>query len=335
MNRYLSCFGFCLIVFVSISFAQERVIPVYGNFHGEFTSDEWKDYSIRAEIIGESGSTYKAILIINGNDMDEMRVNVPGKTEKNSAKFAGNVNLGNDLGVEYTASGTVNKGVFTGSLSGKKGEGKFELKWVQLKSPTLGKYAPEGAIPLMWDGMSQDELNARWEVRPHWEVKPNGFVQITHTNIVTKQAFQDAEYHIEFRTPYMPNDRGQGRGNSGVYLHGKYEVQVLDSFGLPAKDNECGGIYRYAVPLMNACLPPMETQTYDITFHAARYDSSGTKTRNAVVHIIHNGHVIHDQLELKSRSGGGLGGMEAAEGPLLLQDHNNIVGYKNIWVKPL
>lgn len=335
MNRNLFCFSILFLFAASQSTAQERIIPVFGNWHGEFISDAWKNYSIRAEVIGESRTTYKAILIIDSDEIDELRVEVPGKTTRNITNFEGKVNLGNALGVEYTVTGSVSKGVFNGSLSGKKGEGKFELKRIEIIPPTLGQEAPEGAVKLMWKGMTDADLDNRWLVQKHWRINENGIAQIQHSDIVSQQLFSDAQYHVEFAAPYMPDDRGQGRGNSGVYILGKYEVQVLDSFGLPAKDNECGGIYQIATPLVNACLPPLEFQTYDITFHAAKFDANGNKTKNAVITVIHNGITIHDNVELPARTGGGIGGKESTEGPLLIQDHNDLPRFRNIWVKPL
>jgi hypothetical protein len=128
----------------------------------------------------------------------------------------------------------------------------------------------------------------------------------------------------------MPTARDQGRGNSGVYIQSRYEVQVLDSFGLEGEDNECGGIYSIAKPAVNMCLPPLAWQTYDIDFTAARYDEQGNKTKNARVTIKHNGVVIHDNLELPHGTPG-----RNAEGPgpdaLFLQDHGNPVAFRNIW----
>ena len=147
----------------------------------------------------------------------------------------------------------------------------------------------------------------------------------------SKQKFVDHSLHLEFRTPFLPHARGQGRGNSGMYIQGRYEVQVLDSFGLEGKNNECGGIYSISEPAVNMCFPPLTWQTYDYDFTAAVYDDAGKKTKNARVTIRHNGVVIHDNLELPN---GTPGKHKEAAGPglLYLQGHGNPVVYRNIWV---
>jgi hypothetical protein len=146
----------------------------------------------------------------------------------------------------------------------------------------------------------------------------------------SRATFGDHTLHIEFRTPFMPHARGQGRGNSGVYIHSRYECQVLDSFGLEGKDNECGGIYSISEPDVNMCLPPLAWQTYDIDFTAARYEN-GKKVKNARVTIKHNGVVIHEDLELSKGTPG-----KDPEGPepagVFLQDHGNPVVFRNVWV---
>ncbi len=203
------------------------------------------------------------------------------------------------------------------------GELMGELKKIERKSRTLGAKPPAGAL-VLFDGTSVDAWN-------NGKIIEEKLLGATGTD--TKEKFQDHSLHIEFRTPFMPKAGGQGRGNSGVYVQSRYEVQVLDSFGLEGRDNECGGIYSVAEPLVHMCFPPLAWQTYDIDFQAARYDDSGQKTKNARVTIRHNGVVIHRDLELPHGTPG-----RYEEGPepagLFLQDHGNPVAFRNIWVIP-
>jgi len=196
-----------------------------------------------------------------------------------------------------------------------------KLAKVDRQSPMLGAKPPTGAT-VLFDGSTADAFENGKLVEGNL---------LGATNASTKQMFGDHRLHIEFRTPFMPEARGQGRGNSGVYLQGRYELQVLDSFGLDGKNNECGGIYTIGEPIVNMCLPPLTWQTYDLDFTAARYDADGKKTKNARVTIEHNGVVIHDDLELPNGTPG-----FHAEGPepdsLFLQDHGNPVAFKNIWI---
>jgi hypothetical protein len=196
-----------------------------------------------------------------------------------------------------------------------------ELKKVERKSPTLGAKPPEGAI-VLFDGSGVD----KWTNGRLTDEK-----LLAATNVETKEKFGDHTLHIEFRTPFMPKARGQGRGNSGVYMQSRYELQVLDSFGLDGENNECGGIYQIAKPIVNACLPPLVWQTYDIEFKAAKYDDSGKKIENARATIKHNGITIHDNLELPKGTPG-----RHPEGPgpdaIFMQDHGNPVAFRNIWV---
>jgi hypothetical protein len=147
----------------------------------------------------------------------------------------------------------------------------------------------------------------------------------------SKKKLQDHSVHLEFRTPYKPHARGQGRGNSGIYVQGRYEAQMLDSFGLEGKINETGGLYSIKAPDLNMCFPPLSWQTYDIEFKAARY-KDGKKTDNAVMTVVLNGVVIqkdvvcdHSTTASKLREG-------AEPGPIYLQQHGNPVRYRNIWV---
>ena len=196
-----------------------------------------------------------------------------------------------------------------------------ELKNVQRKSPTLGARPPTGAI-VLFDGSSTDA----WENGKLVEKNLLGA-----TNASSKQKFGDHLLHIEFRTPFIPAARGQGRGNSGVYIQSRYECQVLDSFGLKGEDNECGGIYSIAKPAINMCLPSLSWQTFDIDFAAARYDEKGNKTKNARVTIKHNGVVIHKDLELPHGTPGRYPEGAGTES-VFLQEHGNPVAFRNIWL---
>lgn len=192
------------------------------------------------------------------------------------------------------------------------------LKKVERKSPTLGAKAPAGAI-VVFDGSSVDQLSGA-------ELNPDKTFQ---HECRSKQAFGDHSLHIEFRTPFKPLARGQARGNSGVYVQNRYEVQVLDSFGLEGENNECGGIYQIAKPEVNMCFPPLTWQTYDIDFTAARYEN-GQKVKNARITVKHNGVVVMNDVELPKATPGGIGeGPDPA--PLFLQGHGNPVYFRNVW----
>ena len=128
---------------------------------------------------------------------------------------------------------------------------------------------PPGAI-VLFDGKNLDKwVKTDGKSAPQWMLVEGGAAQVKNGGIMTKEKFDGHfKLHVEFRVPYMPKAQGQGRGNSGVYLQGRYEVQVLNSYGLKSKDDDCGGIYKVAVPLVNACKAPTVWQAYDIDFRA-------------------------------------------------------------------
>lgn len=180
---------------------------------------------------------------------------------------------------------------------------------------------PPSCATVLFDGRDTGELkNAR--------ISSEGLLQV---GCETARAYRDFLLHVEFQTPFMPAARGQARGNSGVYLQGRYEVQILDSFGLAGANNECGGLYKQREPLLNMCFPPQAWQSYDIDFTAARFDAAGKKCANARLTVWHNGIIIHKNAELTDKTGAG-----AAEGPdprpIKFQDHGDPVQFRNLWI---
>ena len=186
-------------------------------------------------------------------------------------------------------------------------------------SPTLGQAPPPGAV-VLYDGRGTSRLvNAR--------VTPDGLLQ---QGTETVDPWTDFRLHLEFRLPYKPNARGQARGNSGVYIQSRYELQVLDSFGWPAAFNDVGALYRTVRPARNASLPPLDWQTYDIDFTAPRF-AGETKTAPGRLTVWLNGVKIHDNLTIPRKTG--LGQPEAGFPlPTKLQAHGNPVRYRNVWL---
>jgi hypothetical protein len=219
-------------------------------------------------------------------------------------------------------TGKVKDGVLSVMEGGSIEIGK--LTRLVRKSPTEGEPAPAGAI-VLFNGKNVDA----W--RDGARMTDDGLLIGGATS---RQEFQNFRLHVEFRTPYKPAARGQDRGNSGVYAQGRYEVQVLDSFGLTGENNEAGGIYTVAAPTVNLCLPPLQWQTYDIDFTAATFDAAGKKTADATITVRHNGVVVQEKTKLPHATTAAPVAEGAAPGPLYLQEHGNPVRYRNVWIVP-
>jgi hypothetical protein len=219
-------------------------------------------------------------------------------------------------------------------IAGVIGDGKIvatgpdgkpvELKRVVRKSPTEGAKPPAGAI-VLFDGKNADE----WD---KGKVENDLLSVMVPGGQTSKKKFGDCSVHAEFMLPFMPRARGQARANSGVYLQGCYEVQVLDSFALEGKNNECGGIYGLGDPKVNMCYPPLQWQTYDIDYTAPRFGSDGKKTSNARITVKHNGVLVQDNFEITRDTTAAAVKESAEPGPINLQNHGNPIFYRNIWV---
>jgi len=195
---------------------------------------------------------------------------------------------------------------------------------------------PKDAV-VLFNGKDLRNWHTRKGDPAGWEVSKGVMTVVRGTgDIVTDQKFTDFFLHVEWMEPDMPEAKGQGKGNSGVYLQGRYEIQVLDSYGIEVPGRgDCGAIYDQFAPLVNACKPALQWQTYDVAFRAARVGDSGKVLSQARVTVFQNGILIHNNVELLGPTGGAMDANIREPGPLLLQDHGNPVKYRNVWIAPL
>ncbi len=195
----------------------------------------------------------------------------------------------------------------------------------------------DGTAASMASWTDANGVPSKWRVADSYmePVKGAGDIQ-------TKDQFGSCQLHVEFATPSRVQGSSQDRGNSGVFLQGQYEVQVLDSYDNKTyPDGQCSALYGRAVPLVNACRKPGEWQTYDIVYHRPTFDKDGNVTRKAAFTVFHNGVLVQDHVELTGGTGW-LGPHAISDyephgdkGPIMLQDHGNPVRYRNIWVREL
>ena len=282
-----------------------------GEYVGEFSA-QGNVFPVGMQVVADGKGQFHGTAYPGG---------LPGDGWNESRKFElrgelkdGLLTLKGDSGAvaEITATGTAD--CFMGDRS------LGALRRTIRRSETLGRKPPEGAV-VLFDGTSGDHFKgARVE---------DGLLR---EGITSLETFGDCEVHLEFRLSFMPEARGQGRSNSGVYLQGRHEVQILDSFGLEGEHNECGGIYTVKPPSVNMCFPPLSWQTYDIVFTSARFDDGGKKTSNARITVKHNGVIVQDDTEVPKSTTASPLKEGPGKGPLYIQNHRNPVHFRNIWV---
>ena len=202
---------------------------------------------------------------------------------------------------------------------------------------------PPAGAKVLFDGTAKS-LKANWEKEdgggaPAWEIKEGGAAQAGGGSIVTKEKFNEPiRVHLEFRTPHLPDEPIHGHGNSGVYLQGRYEVQIYNSYGVPREKLalvDCGSIYDVAVPKQNASKPPTVWQSLDVDFFPPKFQGD-RKVAPARMTVVHNGVKIHDNQVINvDNTTAGMGGDPKAPGPIMLQDHGDPVQFRNVWVTKL
>jgi hypothetical protein len=204
--------------------------------------------------------------------------------------------------------------------------------------------APANGIPsdaiVLFDGRSLDGWESAKGGPAPWKIEGGNLVVAPRSGFIqTKAAFGDIQLHLEFRTPAEVKGDSQGRGNSGVYFMGLYEVQILDSYNNPTYVNgQAGAVYKQHIPLVNASRPPGEWQSYDIVFVAPRFGPAGVVQTPGRLTVFHNGVLVQLDVEIKGATGHrGYPAYtpHAAKLPLQLQDHSNPIAFRNIWVREL
>jgi heat shock protein HslJ len=208
------------------------------------------------------------------------------------------------------------------------------IEWQPPKKITPGKSAsdaPSDAV-VLFDGENLDE----WNGGDKWKIE-NGEAVVGRGGISTKKEFGDCQLHIEWSSPNPPSGEGQGCANSGVFMMGTYEIQVLDSYSTDTyHDGQAGAVYKQKPPAVNAMRKPGEWNTYDIYWTAPRFDEAGKLKSPAYVTVVHNGVLIHNHLELLGDTPFHRApeyNAHGPKGPISLQDHGNPVRYRNIWVR--
>lgn len=207
-------------------------------------------------------------------------------------------------------------------------------------TPGSGTRPPSDAIVLFNGANLNEWYSVKDSSAAKWTINTDSSMTVKPGTggILTKRTFGDCQLHLEFRSPAVVVNDGQNRGNSGVFLQNRYEVQVLDSYQNRTYSNgQAGAVYKQYMPLANASRKPGEWQTYDILFTAPRFNADGILVSAGRLTVLHNGVLIQHHVEVKGTTENiGLPkNLPHGKGPIQLQDHDGLVSYRNIWIREL
>ncbi len=238
-------------------------------------------------------------------------------------------------------AGLIGAGYFLGTLRTSFLEAqaikeyKSGIVWPE---PAVIDPSPVGGVPgdatVLFDGKDL----SKWNKGENWEIK-DGYAISRKSDITTKDTFGDCQLHLEFATPEKVVGSSQGRGNSGVFLMDRYEVQILDSYENKTYfDGQCGSIYKQSPPMVNVCRKPGEWQTYDILFESPKFGDDGKVMRPAYITVLQNGVVVQNHFEIQGNTSWDRPPAYtkvAEKMPIHLQFHGNPVRFRNIWIREM
>jgi hypothetical protein len=319
-------------------------VPFLGDWEGQPGKD--RPRAIFAQVIPRGGNAYRINFLPAFDQRCPPFAEVDAKAEGGALRF-------DQAGWSGRIEGELLQG--TGLLRDKPGsqearEITFEMKKTVRPSPRLGAQPPDGAI-VLYDGQNLDNLESdgrdgetaiRWQrMEDFLRVWPPLTEHSFGAALRTREAFTDFQLHLEFRLPLIAGVTGQSRANSGVIIEEFefYELQILDSYGLPGYWDECGAVYNKEAPKVNACRPPGQWQSYDVVYHAPRFDTQGKLAVPARITLDLNGKRIHYEVELPYSANALKMRREKPDlktpGRVIFQHHGDPVDFRNIWIKDL
>lgn len=321
---------------------------IQGNWTGDWTLD--KDagggkQTAKVVALGQ-GDYLGSFTAYDGSEQqnETFKFNIRGTSDtEGNVHFETTIPLGDRLGT-FEWKAVIKDGKFTGRYTNNKNyTGGFTLKREEKNVDSLGMKPLPGAV-VLFDGKSFDQwrrLDGQpilWEIvdgamRINPSVKLKGEVVTSH--LVSKTTFKSAQIHLEYRTPFLPDARDQTRGQSGLFLNGCYEIQILDSFGVEASDEVAGAIFKRKAPSQNVSLPPLEWQSLDITYQGPKFSDDGKIKTPGEITMLHNDVMVLESVRLQERTEGAHRKPSAEPFGLMLEDAGHSVEFRNIWLVDL